>query len=210
MNAAAEGRLAVVKRLLQARANTELCNAKGKNALQYAERHQRVAIINLLRAHAPVSGGDPVSGGGGGGEARDGGISIRAASQAVPTPLPAAAMAAPTPASPSPVAPPAERRLPAGQRVLVRGLSARPDLNGRFGTIGSYSAERGRYHVDIEPRADETGVLDKVCARCSKLWTTVPAHSIHCPAPCGGQLVAQPETIALRSQNVEVAALDVD
>ena len=36
-----------------------------------------------------------------------------------------------------------------GKRVLISGLLARPDLNGRVGEVVSFAADTGRYAVDI-------------------------------------------------------------
>ena len=34
-----------------------------------------------------------------------------------------------------------------GARVMILGLLSRPDLNGRFGVVSGFQAERGRYNV---------------------------------------------------------------
>ena len=40
--------------------------------------------------------------------------------------------------------PPQPARLPAKTEVVIRGLSTRPELNGRRGVVRSFDAERGR------------------------------------------------------------------
>jgi len=40
--------------------------------------------------------------------------------------------------------------IPNGERVKIFGLMSRPDLNGRYGKVQSYSSERGRYTVDVQ------------------------------------------------------------
>lgn len=89
----------------------------------------------------------------------------------------------PAPARPSSIANPMQEAMLAGlaapgQRVLLKGLSARPELNGRSGTIGSFNSERGRYMVDLKAPEDETTTSD--------------------------------ETVALKPQNLDLAALCID
>jgi len=40
--------------------------------------------------------------------------------------------------------------LPPGTRVMMLGLLARPDLNGRHGAITEFNSEKGRYNVDVQ------------------------------------------------------------
>lgn len=43
-----------------------------------------------------------------------------------------------------------ERKLRAGERVTISGLSGRPDLNGRRAVVHSYIQEKGRYRIEVE------------------------------------------------------------
>ena len=52
-------------------------------------------------------------------------------------------------------APPAARLL-AGATVTVSGLKAKPELNGKQGTVLSYDAAKERYNVSIASGAQQT------------------------------------------------------
>ena len=44
----------------------------------------------------------------------------------------------------------AEQPLAAGQRVCIRGVQTRTELNGSYGRVTAFHAERGRYAVELE------------------------------------------------------------
>jgi hypothetical protein len=48
--------------------------------------------------------------------------------------------------------------MPAGTAVCVCGVTGAPELNGRVGVAGSWSAEKGRYAVVVEGRAKPAGL----------------------------------------------------
>ena len=54
-----------------------------------------------------------------------------------------------------------EIHLPAGAKVLIDGLTARPELNGKTGHILSFNAGRGRYAVAVTGGDTEDGILLK-------------------------------------------------
>ena len=74
-----------------------------------------------------------------------------AQSDAVETPTVAAAPAAAAPLATPSAAPSAAveelEPIESGARVMILGLLSRPDLNGRFGVVSGFQAERGRYNV---------------------------------------------------------------
>lgn len=58
---------------------------------------------------------------------------------------------APPPARADGAGPPAaEQPLAAGQRVCIRGVQTRTELNGSYGRVTAFDAERGRYAVELE------------------------------------------------------------
>lgn len=58
---------------------------------------------------------------------------------------------APPPARADGASPPAaEQPLAAGQRVCIRGVQTRTELNGSYGRVTAFDAERGRYAVKVE------------------------------------------------------------
>ena len=58
---------------------------------------------------------------------------------------------APPPARADGAGPPAaEQPLAAGQRVCIRGVQTRTELNGSYGRVTAFHAERGRYAVELE------------------------------------------------------------
>ena len=69
--------------------------------------------------------------------------------QAPTSPAPAAAPAAPA-AAPAPATGTSDRSFEIGDYVGIRGLSSRPDLNGRAGVIMSYDAVAERYVVKLQ------------------------------------------------------------
>jgi hypothetical protein len=44
-----------------------------------------------------------------------------------------------------------------GKVVRLEGLQARPDLNGRTGTVVRFVTERGRYQVELDATDETTG-----------------------------------------------------
>ena len=62
------------------------------------------------------------------------------------TPRDAAAPARADGASPSA----AEQPLAAGRRVCIHGVQTRTELNGSYGRVTAFHAERGRYAVELE------------------------------------------------------------
>ena len=70
-----------------------------------------------------------------------------------PVPLPPSAPApAPAPAAPAPSAPsssPSRVTLPVGGYVKLQSLQAKPELNGKVGTLGEYDGTSGRYLVTL-------------------------------------------------------------
>ena len=43
-----------------------------------------------------------------------------------------------------------------GKRVVINGLAAKPELNGRTGTVLSFDDAEGRYFVELDLSHDET------------------------------------------------------
>ena len=68
-------------------------------------------------------------------------LTINPEDQAIQSAL--AGLTLPQQAIPEPQ-PPQPARLPARTEVVIRGLSTRPELNGRRGVVRSFNTERGR------------------------------------------------------------------
>ena len=51
-----------------------------------------------------------------------------------------------------------------GERVLLHGISARPELNGTVGRAVSFSADKGRYTVDLGEGVGELSVKPSNCS----------------------------------------------
>ena len=66
----------------------------------------------------------------------------------------------------------APSRISRGARVRIQGLKARPELNGKTGTVGSYDKETGRYKVVLDA-ADGGDVLALKPAALEELPTIV-------------------------------------
>lgn len=67
----------------------------------------------------------------------------------------------------------------AGVKVLLKGLSAKPELNGHGGTVVQWNEEKGRYVVQMD------GSLEKVLLRASNLERSTReawAPAMHDPA----------------------------
>jgi hypothetical protein len=85
-----------------------------------------------------------------------------------------AALSFPAPAAPSPA--PAAATLQDGSRVRIKGLQAKPEMNGRRGVVrGAFDAQSGRWTVEVA--ADEAGAACLGTFRPANL-TLLPAVNI--------------------------------
>ena len=69
-----------------------------------------------------------------------------------------------------------------GSRVVINGLVAKPELNGRTGTAVSFDDDKGRYSVELDDTSSSLmikpcNLLPTVCsvALCSLLFSHVQA-----------------------------------
>ena len=74
--------------------------------------------------------------------------------------------------------------LAAGARVVIFGLKARPEVNGRSGTIKGFDASKGRYAVEVKPDADGSGSEAETLAL--KRDNLVSSASVELAAPPDG------------------------
>jgi len=72
---------------------------------------------------------------------------------------------------------PAEGSLVAGTRVKLQGLKARPELNGKSGTVGQFHRESGRYKVTID-KAEGGDVLALKPATLEVVWAPEQVEDI--------------------------------
>ena len=142
INAAGEGHTEIVDRLLKEGADAQLKHSRGQTALEFAEQRAHHEAAALLRAKLGLPPAEPPPPGATGGQASAAEAAAAAAAAAknvfaeVEVKAEAAAAAA-------------VAKLEEGQRVKIIALLARPDLNGRVGKVVAFSAERGRYNVDV-------------------------------------------------------------
>lgn len=81
---------------------------------------------------------------------------VEAPAPEAPVETPAAPVETPAAAAAPPPEPAVPELMEPGTVVEVNGLKARPDLNGKHGTVVAYAADRERYHVNIVGTEEET------------------------------------------------------
>ena len=66
-----------------------------------------------------------------------------------------------------------------GQRVVLQGFTAKPEFNGRVGTVQLFQPETSRFHVDLDKRSEEdvdAGVKGIKAANIMMSMTYVPLN----------------------------------
>merc|ERR1739841_481116 len=89
-----------------------------------------------------------------------------------------------------------------GTVVEVSGLKARPDLNGKHGTVVAYAADRQRYHVNIIGTEEETYLRP---ANITIVTKPAPAPAPE-PAPVPEEGAAERDAILREASNGVAAA----
>ena len=130
---------------------------------------------------------------------RDEPVADAQASEA-PVETPAAPTEEPTAAAPPEPTVPA--LMDPGTVVEVSGLKARPDLNGKHGTVVAYAADRQRYHVNIIGTEEETYLRP---ANITIVTKPAPAPAPE-PAPVPEEGAAERDAILREASNGAAAA----